>query len=193
VLALQVLRPHLGIAAIRSDLAETLPADRVRPASQTPAATASRPARSPSRRWPLHAAVGYLRSLGAATSTPPTPRSAATRRRSRAGALERLGGLEGVTVHGPQTVADRTPTFCLTVDGWAPRAVTERLARDGIFCWDGDFYAPGRCARSAWPAAPCAPASCTTRRSARWTGSWRRSARWVEGRAQRRLIASRGE
>ena len=30
--------PHLGIAAIRQDLAETWPADRVRPADETPAA-----------------------------------------------------------------------------------------------------------------------------------------------------------
>jgi selenocysteine lyase/cysteine desulfurase len=28
--------PHLGVAAVRSELARTLPADRVRPAEQTP-------------------------------------------------------------------------------------------------------------------------------------------------------------
>jgi selenocysteine lyase/cysteine desulfurase len=51
-----------------------------------------------------------------------------------------------VTLHGladPARVAERTPTFCFTVDGHAPRAVTQHLAAIGVFCWDGEFYAPG--------------------------------------------------
>jgi cysteine desulfurase family protein (TIGR01976 family) len=140
----KVFGPHLGIAAVRRDLAESLPADRVRPASQDP----------PGHRFEtgtpsfealagFTAAVGYLRGLGdgdldAAYAAIRTHEEALTRH-----ALERLSTVDGVTVHGPAGVADRTPTFCLTVDGRAPREVTERLARDGIFCWDGDFYAPG--------------------------------------------------
>jgi selenocysteine lyase/cysteine desulfurase len=31
----------------------------------------------------------------------------------------------------------------VSIDGAAPRAAAEALARDGIFAWDGDFYATG--------------------------------------------------
>ena len=44
--------PHLGVAAIRHDLARSWPADRVRPAEEDAGrATASRRARSRTRRW----------------------------------------------------------------------------------------------------------------------------------------------
>jgi selenocysteine lyase/cysteine desulfurase len=140
----KIFGPHLGIAAIRRDLAETLPADRVRPAAERP----------PGHRFEtgtpsfeamagFAAAVDYLRSLGggdlgAAYAAIRDHEEALARH-----ALERLAALRHVTVHGPRTVADRTPTFCLTVAGRPPRAVAERLAEEGIFCWDGDFYAPG--------------------------------------------------
>ena len=57
--------PHLGIAAIRPDLAESLPADRVRPAEETPpghrfeAGTQSHEAIAGAT-----AAIEYLRELG---------------------------------------------------------------------------------------------------------------------------------
>jgi cysteine desulfurase family protein (TIGR01976 family) len=140
----KVFGPHLGLAAIRRDLAETLPADRVRPASPSP----------PGHRFEtgttsfealagFTAAVGYLRGLGdggldAAYAAIGAHEEALIRR-----ALDRLSEVDGVTVHGPRGVADRTPTFCLTVEGRAPREVAERLAQDGVFCWHGDFYAPG--------------------------------------------------
>ena len=40
-----------------------------------------------------------------------------------------------------ERVAERTPTFCLTVDGLTPRAAAERLAARGLYVWDGDYYA----------------------------------------------------
>ena len=36
---------------------------------------------------------------------------------------------------------ERTPTFAVTLAGWAPRALAEGLAARGIYAWDGDFYA----------------------------------------------------
>jgi selenocysteine lyase/cysteine desulfurase len=58
--------------------------------------------------------------------------------------LDGLAEVPGLTLHGladPARVAERTPTFALTLDGWSPRAVTEALAARGIYAWDGDFYA----------------------------------------------------
>ena len=142
----KVFGPHLGIAAVRRDLAASLPADRVAPASEDP----------PGHRFEtgtqsfealagLVAAVDYLESLGdsldAAYGAIRAHEEALARH-----ALQRLGELPGVTVHGltdPARVAERTPTFCLTVEGHAPRAVAEHLAAGGVFCWDGEFYAPG--------------------------------------------------
>ena len=140
----KVFGPHLGIAAIRSDLAETLPADRVRPASQTPSGRRFETG-TPSFEAlaGFTAAVDYLRSLGGGDLDAAYAAIRAHEEELARHAVDALGALDGVTVHGPRSVENRTPTFCLTVDGWAPRAVAERLARVGIFCWDGDFYAPG--------------------------------------------------
>ncbi len=52
----------------------------------------------------------------------------------------------GVTIHGitdPARFAARVPTVSVSIAGVAPRAAAEALARDGIYAWDGDFYATG--------------------------------------------------
>jgi selenocysteine lyase/cysteine desulfurase len=52
--------------------------------------------------------------------------------------------IPGLTVHGladPARVAERTPTFAVTLAGWTPRGLAEALAATGIYAWDGDFYA----------------------------------------------------
>jgi cysteine desulfurase family protein (TIGR01976 family) len=71
-------------------------------------------------------------------------------RRYEMGLYRRLAdGLEaipGVRLHGitdRSRFDDRTPTAALTVEGHAPRAITEALGREGIAAWDGDFYATG--------------------------------------------------
>ena len=81
----KIFGPHLGIAAIRRDLAavaagrprgagvEDPPGHRFETGTQSFEALAG-----------FVAAVDYLEGLGDGASTPPTPRSARTRRRSRA-------------------------------------------------------------------------------------------------------------
>jgi cysteine desulfurase family protein (TIGR01976 family) len=132
--------PHLGIAAIRRDLARSLPADRVRPADEHPpghrfeTGTQSHEAIAGAA-----AAVDYLRSLGEGDLE-----LAFARIEEHEGALaERfLAALpEGLTLYGIPHVAERTPTFCFTVEGRTPREVAERLAEREIYVWDGDYYA----------------------------------------------------
>jgi cysteine desulfurase family protein (TIGR01976 family) len=137
--------PHLGIASLRRDLAVSWPADRVRPAAQDP----------PGHRFEtgtpsfeaiagLVAAIDYLRGLGGGDLD---AAYAAIREREEALCARMLTGLaalERVTLHGiadPGRVAERTPTFSVTVGGRTPREVAESLAREGIHVWDGDFYA----------------------------------------------------
>jgi cysteine desulfurase family protein (TIGR01976 family) len=58
--------------------------------------------------------------------------------------LTGLAAVPGLTVHGladPARVAERTPTFAVTLAGWTPRGLAEALAAAGIYAWDGDFYA----------------------------------------------------
>ena len=132
--------PHLGIAAIRRDLAESLPADRVRPADEDPpghrfeTGTQSHEAVAGAA-----AAIGYLRSLGEDDLD-----LAFARIEDHETALaERfLGGLpDGLELYGIPSAENRTPTFCFNVAGRAPREVAERLAERDLYVWDGHYYA----------------------------------------------------
>jgi cysteine desulfurase family protein (TIGR01976 family) len=132
--------PHLGIAAIRPDLAETLPADRVRPSEEHP----------PGHRFETGtqsheaiagavAAVDYLRSLGDgdldAAFKLIEGHESDLAKRFLAGVPER------VTLYGIHAVEGRTPTFCFNVENRPPREVAEALGERGIYVWDGNYYA----------------------------------------------------
>jgi cysteine desulfurase family protein (TIGR01976 family) len=132
--------PHLGVAAIRPDLATSLPADRVRPSAETP----------PGHRFETGtqsheavagtvAAVDHLRSLGDGSLD-----VAFERIQAHEDSLARrfLDGFpETAELYGVRSVEGRTPTFCFTVGGQSPRAVAERLGELALYVWDGDYYA----------------------------------------------------
>jgi cysteine desulfurase family protein (TIGR01976 family) len=143
--------PHLGVAAVRSDLARTLPADRVRPANEMPAGhrfetgTLCHEAIAG-----FVAAIQYLESLGAkvddrrrrldlAYSRIEAHESALTKH-----TLQRLTEIRGLQVYGikdPARVHERTPTFCFNLDGWTPDALCAELADRGLFTYHGNYYA----------------------------------------------------
>ncbi|HEX8085168.1 MAG TPA: cysteine desulfurase-like protein [Solirubrobacteraceae bacterium] len=134
--------PHLGIASIRRDLAETWPADRVRPASETP----------PGHRFETGtpsfealagtvAAIRYVESLGDGDLGTAYARIREHEEGIARLVLDRLRAIDGVTLYGVDDVARQTPTFCFTVEGATPRAVSEQLAERSIFTWDGNYYA----------------------------------------------------
>ena len=146
--------PHVGVATIRRDLAEQLPADQVRPASDKP----------PGHRFEtgtqsheglagLIAAVDYLASLGsgAAPDAGRRPRLddafARIQRHEAALTLRFLKGvrdLPRLRLYGITDLArigERTPTLCFTIEGQPPQAVTEALGDEGIFTWHGNYYA----------------------------------------------------
>lgn len=144
--------PHVGVLWGRAELLESLPAYKVRPASD---------------RWETGtqnheglagtlAAVDYLAGVGDRFGG--VASGAGRRERLVAGmraieayergisarALAGLSSIPGLTVHGladPARVAERTPTFAVTLAGWTPRGLAEALAARGIYAWDGDFYA----------------------------------------------------
>jgi cysteine desulfurase family protein (TIGR01976 family) len=132
--------PHWGIAAIRPDLAESLPADRVRPASEEPpghrfeAGTQSHEAVAGTV-----AAIDYLRSLGDGSLDLAFERIQAHEDALARRFLDDLPG--GVELYGIRGVEGRTPTFCFRVEGESPRHTAERLGEQGLYVWDGDYYA----------------------------------------------------
>ena len=142
--------PHAGLAWARRPLLEGWPADRVRPAAESPpghrfeTGTAAHEALAG-----VEAAVDYLASLGEGTQRGERLTSAYERIGAHEGELGRrlLDGLEalpGVTVHGIADAArmdERVPTVALTAEGMPPRALAEGLGEEGIFAWDGNYYA----------------------------------------------------
>ncbi len=132
--------PHLGIAAIRPDLAESLPADRVRPASEDPpghrfeAGTQSHEAIAGAL-----AAIEYLRELGDGDLDAAFALIEQHETQLTARFLSALP--HGIQLYGIRTPEGRTPTFCFNVDGRAPREVAELLGERDLYVWDGDYYA----------------------------------------------------
>jgi selenocysteine lyase/cysteine desulfurase len=60
--------------------------------------------------------------------------------------IDGLEAIAGLTVHGILDRAQftaRVPTVSVSIAGVHPRAAAEALARQGIYAWDGDFYATG--------------------------------------------------
>ncbi|HZC33563.1 MAG TPA: cysteine desulfurase-like protein [Candidatus Bathyarchaeia archaeon] len=147
--------PHLGAVYGLAEVLDRLPEYKVRPAhDRFETGTQNFEGIAGAR-----AAVEYLASVGdrfgEGDGTAPLEN-----RRARvlagmraiqaweAGLVERLlrglASIPGVRVHGiadPARIAERTPTVAITIDGTTPRAAAEALGRQGMFTWDGNFYA----------------------------------------------------
>jgi cysteine desulfurase family protein (TIGR01976 family) len=145
--------PHLGAVYGRAEILDRLPEYKVRPAhDRFETGTQNFEGMAGAR-----AAVEYLASVGdrfgdrSAQSAERRSRVVAGMRAIQAweaGLAERLlrglASIPGVRVHGiadPARIAERTPTVAVTIDGTTPRAAAEALGRQGMFTWDGDFYA----------------------------------------------------
>jgi cysteine desulfurase family protein (TIGR01976 family) len=152
--------PHVGVLYGKAEVLDRLPAYKVRPAHDryetgTPnyegiAGTL--------------AATDYLRDVGrdyGDVTGAPGAADASERRRELVAAMIAIAAYErelvgrllaglvaigGVTVHGitdPARFASRVPTVSVSISGVHPRGAAEALGREGIYAWDGDFYATG--------------------------------------------------
>lgn len=141
--------PHQGVLWGRYELLAGLPAYKVRPSKDVPP-----------YRWEtgtpayeliagIGAALDYLASLGEGE----TLRARLTSAFVRMGAHERelsdhlLDVLEetpGVHIAGitdRARLSERVPTVVFTLDGFTPEQVAAHLAAEGIYVWDGNYYA----------------------------------------------------
>ena len=143
--------PHLGMSWMRSDLAETLPAERVRPAgTQPPGHRFETGTLSHENIAGFVAAVDYLAALGAGDSLCSRLDSAFSAIQSRESDLahqfmNELGVLTNVRVAGVQeaNANERVGTFGLVVPGRRPAILARALGEKGIYTWNGNFYAQG--------------------------------------------------
>ena len=153
--------PHLGVMYGRLDLLQSLPAYKVRPASDL----------AP-ERWEtgtqLHEGIAglvgtlsYLASLGRAHGDPYILEFAAMdgmrrdlhvafaaiqayERQLAWRMLDGLAQMPGVRVYGlisRDELSHRVPTVAITIVGHTPRELAVKLAARGVFAWDGNYYA----------------------------------------------------
>jgi cysteine desulfurase family protein (TIGR01976 family) len=153
--------PHLGVLYGRLPLLESLAAYKVRPAQNTPPGKWETGTLNHECLAGLVGTLAYLADLGrplvgehAATFPGMTGRRlelhaamAAIQAHERTLAARLLAGLAeipGVHIYGltsEDELTRRVPTVAMTLEGWTPRALAEKLAEQGIFCWDGNYYA----------------------------------------------------
>lgn len=146
--------PHAGIVYGKYALLDGLRAYKVRPAEDKPPAKFETGTQNHEGQAGTLGALEYFEWLAEAAGL-----GGATRRERLVAALTALADYEralgGYLIEGLQTVpglkvwgitdqqrlARRVPTVSFTLAGWHPRAVAEALAAEGIYVWDGNYYA----------------------------------------------------
>lgn len=154
--------PHMGILYGRRDLLEELEAYKVRPADDAV------PFRFETGTPNFEAIAGLLGTIeyledvgnrfgedpGAVPADDPTGRKLKLRRAAAAirahekklaaAMAETLRDVPGITVYGitdPSRFAERVATFSFRLAKIDPRRISEELDKDGIYSWDGNYYA----------------------------------------------------
>jgi cysteine desulfurase family protein (TIGR01976 family) len=126
--------PHVGVLFGRSELLSTIEPYRVRPADYPPPQNWETGTINLEGIAGAAAAARYLMGLGW-DAVSAYERSLAQR------IIDGLDAIPGVTQYGTRDLDHRVATIVFTLEGRSPREVTEALARDGIFIWDGNYYA----------------------------------------------------
>jgi cysteine desulfurase family protein (TIGR01976 family) len=101
----------------------------------------------------ITACVDYLAELGEGASAPSTRRERLQaafgiihmhERRLMERMLRGLSEIRGLRLYGiadPARLHSRCPTFAVRIKGHAPLALAKHLGQQGIFTWDGNYYA----------------------------------------------------
>ena len=125
--------PHLGIAYVRRELAETLRPYKARPSASTPTGRKFETGTLPYELLAgFSATIAYLESIGGLEVLRAYERDLGQRF---------LDGLpESVTVYGRQTMDGRVPTFLINVDGVEAADVATTMASRGYGVWAHDNW-----------------------------------------------------
>ncbi len=153
--------PHTGILYGKYELLEKLDAYKVRPAPALPPGKWETGTQSFESLAGAKAAIDYLESIGQDYGKPFAGElsrySGRPLRLKQAMTvikeyeetlslhfLERATEVPGFRVYGitdVERLAERAPTFAVSLEGYTPREVAQSLGEEGIFVWDGHYYA----------------------------------------------------
>ncbi len=153
--------PHVGVLWGRFDLLDKLPAYKVRPANPRPPHKFETGTLNHEGIAGVLAAINYLAAVGEEYGAPFAAQldHYAGRRKSLKQAMTAIAAYErelfaylltavqqipGVTVYGltePAYLAERCPTLVFTKAGFTPQQIAAYLGEQGIFVWDGNYYA----------------------------------------------------
>jgi len=153
--------PHLGVLYGRYDLLDRLRAYKVRPAPDDPPGKFETGTQNHEGIAGTLAAVEYLAEIGQAYGTSYEryfPKLSGRRLHLKTGMsllraydhvlsaviLDELETLPGVQVHGitdRDRMWERVPTVSFTWEGRDPREIAAALGEQGIYVWDGNYYA----------------------------------------------------
>ncbi|MGD2078501.1 MAG: cysteine desulfurase-like protein, partial [Chloroflexota bacterium] len=153
--------PHTGILYGKYDLLDGLTAYKVRPAPSKPPGKWETGTQSFESLAGVKAAIVYLEEIGRTLDDgASTPQPGVSGRRLRlktameaikeyeAGLsqhfLNQATSVPGLRVYGItdlERLEERAPTFAISLAGHTPRQVAEYLGQQGIFVWDGHYYA----------------------------------------------------
>ncbi|MEM6682404.1 MAG: aminotransferase class V-fold PLP-dependent enzyme, partial [Pseudomonadota bacterium] len=142
--------PHCAAVYIEPELLDRLNGWPLRPAPQHGAAKFESGTMNHECIAGTHAALDYLKGLGAEGSTPRAQLANAFEHitaHEQALVWQLIGGLQSIgdfKIHGitdPSSEYQRTPTVSITHDTFSPQAILNALTRANIFCWAGHSYA----------------------------------------------------
>lgn len=145
--------PHQGLLYGRRELLERLRPYKVRPAEDRPPDRWETGTQNHECMAGVTAAVDYLAELGERHG------SHGSRRDKLVGAMTTIQAAEqelfrrladgllaipGLTFYGirePERAEQRAPTVSIRLDGFSPAEIAQRLGDQGLFVWDGNYYA----------------------------------------------------
>lgn len=162
VSAYKFFGPHIGVLYGKYNHLERLPAYKVRPASLTPPGKFETGTGNFEGIAGLSGTMEYLTGLGENFASRASPIQADKQQPGRVllqkamrairayemdltrSLIDVLSAVPGLRIWGITQAArlnERVPTVSFTLRGHHPRQIAERLARDGIQVWDGNYYA----------------------------------------------------
>ncbi|MFW6097054.1 MAG: cysteine desulfurase-like protein [Chloroflexota bacterium] len=146
--------PHTGILYGKYEHLDRLKAFKVRPAPDDPPGKWETGTQSFESLAGVRAAVDYVASIGETAEVADGGRRARIERayarikRYELGLsrrfLEGATTISGLRVYGitdVERLEERAPTFAVSLEGISPAEVAKRLGQEGIFVWEGHYYA----------------------------------------------------
>lgn len=146
--------PHTGILYGKYEHLERLRAYKVRPAPAEPPGKWETGTQSFESLAGVRATVNYVASIGGTAVEADGERRAMIERafarikRYEMGLSRRFlqgaATVPGLRVYGitdVERLEERAPTFAVSLQGYTPAQVAQRLGQEGIFVWDGHYYA----------------------------------------------------